>query len=75
MRLTRSTLHLEVGGRAVTLQGEALLPGKGNPEFIVYANTLERWDDGQMVTPLERRRILRAIEDEAALAGRRIEIE
>lgn len=75
MRLTRSTLHTEVDGRPVTVQGEALLPGHGSPEFVVYANSIQFWDDGKEIGPREKRRIIVSIEEEAKREGRQIEIE
>lgn len=75
MELTRSSLRIRVKGRSVTVGGEAYLPGYGSPDFVVYENTIETWDDGQAVSPEEKEEILRCIAQEAERQGIRVEIE
>jgi len=75
MKLTRSTLNVGVKGRTITVQGEAFLPGHGSPDFVVFSNTIERWDDGAQITDAEKREVLRQIEEEARSSGLHIEIE
>jgi Immunity protein 74 len=75
IELTRSTLRILIDGRSVTAEGEAYLPGHGSPDFVVYSNTITRWDDGEPISDRVREAILRAIEQEASSLGIRIEIE
>ncbi len=75
MRLTRSSLQIVVAGRPVTVEGEAYLPGHGSPDFVAYENTIERWDDGQVISDEQRQEILRQIAEEAERQGLKIEIE
>jgi len=60
LELTRSHVKLRIGDRTVTIEGEAYMPGYGSPDFVVYMNTLQRWDppDGESIREDERTRIL-----------------
>jgi len=75
MKLTRSTLQLEVDGRGVTIAGEAYLPGHGSPDFLVYADTIRSWDDGTPVSADERFKIIRTVTQEAEREGLNVVIE
>jgi hypothetical protein len=75
VKLTRSCLNISVRGRTVTVQGEGYLPGHGSPDFVVYSNTIEEWDDGSEISEEEKREVLQQIEQEARSSGLRIEIE
>lgn len=75
MRLTRSTLQLTVDGRSVTVGGEAYVPGHGSPDFVVYSNTIKKWDDGAPIDDLDRKRILAEIVQGALDQELTIEIE
>ena len=75
MELTRSTLRIEVDGRPVTLQGEALLPGYGSPDFVIFQQMTERWEDGGTITPQDWEAILRRVTEEAKERGLQVEVE
>jgi hypothetical protein len=75
MKITRSSLELSVEGRRVTVDGEAFLPGYGSPDFVVYTNTILRWDDGQAIDAEAKRRILTHIEQECKTQGIQVEFE
>lgn len=42
--IARGHLILEAESKTVKIYGEALLRGCGSPDFVVYSNTIERWD-------------------------------
>ena len=75
VELTRSRLRIVVSGRPVTAEGEALLPGHGGPDFVLYARSLVSWDDGRALTGTDRLEILSAIATEAQARGLSIEVE
>ena len=75
MKFTRSSLTIAVNGRTITVQGEAYLPGHGSPDFVVYSETITRWDDGAPVSQDERNEVLAQIAREAQSRGLRIELE
>jgi hypothetical protein len=75
MRISRSALRLKVANRLVTVGGEAYLPGHGSPDFVVYTNTIEKWDDGAPISVDEKREIVACVIAQAESQGLRIEIE
>ena len=56
-------------------RGEAYLPGYGSPDFVVYGNTIEHWNDGESISESEKQEILRQVMEEAELRCIEIEIE
>ncbi len=49
----RGHISIEAYGKAIKIYGEALLRGHGSPDFVVYSNSIERWDfpDNQEKVP------------------------
>jgi hypothetical protein len=75
MRISRSALRLKVADRVVTVGGEAYLPGHGSHDFVVYTNTIEKWNDGTPIGMEEKREIVECVTAQAEAQGLRIEIE
>lgn len=44
VEIARGHIFLEAYGKSIKIYGEALLRGHGSPDFVVYSNTIERWD-------------------------------
>jgi len=42
--ISRGHLRIKKGVKSVTVYGEALLRGYGSPDFVVYQNSIEKWD-------------------------------
>lgn len=42
---TRGTIVVSVDGRQLTVGSEALLPGFGSPDFVIFSKSIEKWDD------------------------------
>jgi len=72
---TRGTIDLLVKGRAVTIEGEAFLPGHGSPDFIAYKNSLRSWADGEPLTDDEKDAVLEDLRGSAEERGLTIEVE
>lgn len=53
VELARGHLKVKEGDRYVTIYGEAFLRGHGSPDFLLYSNSLEKWD-----APFEEHEIL-----------------
>jgi hypothetical protein len=73
--MSRSRLRQRVGGRTLTMDGEAYLPGHGSPDVVAYRSSMTRWDDGTPVTPDDRARIEDDLARSAAERGLTIELE
>lgn len=44
VEIARGHIVLEVDGKSIKIYGEALLRGYGSPDFVVYSNSIDRWD-------------------------------
>ena len=76
--VTRGHVVFEFEGKIATIQGEALLPGHGSPDFVVYGALFTAWDsphDRVEVSSEERERVLRALKDEMTEKGYVVEVE
>ena len=77
LEFTRGHIRMTFEGRTVTIGGEALLPGHGSPDFVVYANSLNNFDapDSGAISGATRERILMQLAQELRARGTRFEIE
>ena len=73
--MTRGAVELSVGGRDVTMQGEAYLRGHGSPDFVAYRNTLTHWEDGAELTESDKQTIIDDLLSDAHARGWTIEVE
>lgn len=70
MKLTeiaRGHLRVKDGAKSVIVYGEALLRGYGSPDFVLYQNSIEKWDapNGQeYVTPAEKEQLIQFLKEE-----------
>jgi immunity protein 74 of polymorphic toxin system len=49
--ITRGHIDLEVAGRAISVQGEALFRSQENStDFVVYKSMIKNWGDGGVVS-------------------------
>jgi hypothetical protein len=61
--------HLPVadGAKSVTIYGEAFLKGYGSPDFVLYQNSIDKWDipdDQQDVTAAEKEQLIQFLKEE-----------
>lgn len=81
MKLTeiaRGHLRMKDGAKSLTVYGEALLRGYGSPDFVLYQNSIEKWDapnDQEDVTPAEKEQLIRFLKDEFSKRKMFLEIE
>jgi len=77
IEVTRGHIKLKYKDRIITILGEALLPGYGSPDFVVYSNSITHWDDDPS-TPIDhdqKENILELLKKEANERNLSIEIE
>ena len=76
--ITRGHLRIIDGARSVTVYGEALLREHGSPDFVLYQNSIEKWDapnDQEDVTPAEKEQLIRFLKEEYSRRKMFLEIE
>lgn len=76
--IARGHLRVKDGLKSITIYGEALLRGYGSPDFVLYQNTIEKWDapNGQTtVTHAEKEQLIQFIKDEFLRRKMFLEIE
>lgn len=76
--IARGYLRLKDGARYVTIRGEALLRGYGSPDFVLYQNSIEKWDapdDQQDVTPAEKAGLIQFLKEDFCRRKMLLEIE
>jgi hypothetical protein len=62
--VTRAQIVFGFDGKIGVVEGEAYLRGHGTPDFIVYANTLQKWNpphEAELLDDDMRRRTLDAL--------------
>lgn len=78
LTLTRGHIILEADGKKVTVYGEAFLRGHGSPDFVVYSNSMERWDapnDAELISNQKKAEIIEFLQSEFNIRNMKIEIE
>lgn len=76
--IARGHLRVSDGPKSVTVYGEALLRGYGSPDFVLYLNSIEKWDipnDQEELTPAEKEKLLQFLKEEFARRKMFLEIE
>jgi len=72
----RGHLKVRVDDRVATIYGEAFLRGHGSPDFLVYSNSLEKWDEPharENLSEIDKNRIFAFLRDEFLRNGMAIE--
>jgi hypothetical protein len=73
----RVVIVLKDGNRTATIYGEAFIRGHGSPDFIVYSNTILRWDfpnDDCEISSQEKSEIIKFLRDEFIWRNMTVEI-
>ncbi|QIL89519.1 hypothetical protein GNX18_06940 [Microbulbifer sp. SH-1] len=75
--ITRGHIILETKEGVVRILGEALLPGYGSPDFVVYENSIKEWLEpaNELISPNSKRNILKQLKKDAKEKQLNIEIE
>ncbi|MBU1168228.1 MAG: hypothetical protein KKD44_01550 [Proteobacteria bacterium] len=76
--ITRGHIEFEYEGKSITIYGEALLPGYGSPDFVIYSNMLNTWDppyEKDNIDKEEKSKILSSVVTEMKKKGMTVEIE
>jgi hypothetical protein len=78
VEITRGHLRVKVGRKSITIYGEACLRGRGSPDFVLYQNTIEKWnapDDKENLTIIEKEQLIQFLKGEFSRRKMLLEIE
>jgi hypothetical protein len=76
--ITRSHIRVQVGDKALTIEGEGFARGYGSPDFVIYRNSIQRWDppfDDMLIDEQTKDKMLCELKEEMSVKGMTIEIE
>jgi len=76
-KISRGFVEMRVGDRSVTIFGEGLLPMAGQPDYVIYKNSIEYWD-GPEKDPIDaatRQSILDDLVKEMRERGMKVAVE
>ena len=78
IEITRSYIRMQVGDRTVTIEGEAYIPGHGSPDFVVYENSIRKWDPPNEkieIDEISKKKILNLLKNEMKRKKMSLEVE
>lgn len=78
IEITRSYIKMQVGDRTVTIEGEAHIPGHGSPDFVVYENSIRKWDPPNEkieIDEISKKKILKLLKSEMKRKNMSFEVE
>lgn len=76
--IARGHLRVKDGAKSATIYGEALLRGYGSPDFVLYQNSIKKWDapdDQEDMTPTEKEQLIQFLKEEFSRRKMFLEIE
>jgi hypothetical protein len=76
--ITRGHVRMQFGNRTVTVEGEGYARGYGSPDFVVYKDSIQRWDppdENTIIDEHTKDQILALLIEEMAKEGMKIEVE
>ena len=78
VEITHGHLRVKIGGKSITIYGEAFLRGYGSPDFVLYQNSIEKWDvpdDKENLTLIEKKQLFQFLKEEFSRRKMCLEIE
>lgn len=78
IEIARGHLRVKDGAKSVTVYGEAFLRGYGSPDFLLYQNSIEKWDAPhyqELITSFEKKQLIQFIKEEFSRRKMLLEIE
>jgi len=76
--ISRGHLRVKNGTKNITVYGEALLREYGSPDFVLYQNSIEKWDapnEQEHITPAKKDQLIRFLNEEFSRRKMFLEIE
>ncbi|MBA4053350.1 MAG: hypothetical protein C0490_01425 [Marivirga sp.] len=78
VEITHGHLRVKIGGKSITIYGEAFLRGYGSPDFVLYQNSIEKWDapdDKENLPLIEKKQLVQFLKEEFSRRKMCLEIE
>lgn len=74
--ISRGHIKVKVGEKIATLEGEMFFPGNDKMGFVLYRDSIKRWDNqDQTISPTEVEAIINEIQLDFAKGGHILELE
>ena len=76
--ITRGRIILKEHSKTITIYGEAFIRGHGSPDFVVYSDTILRWDspkDDAEISVQQKNEIIKFLRSEFIRRKMIVEIE
>ena len=76
--IARGHVRVKDGAKSVTIYGEAMLRGYGSPDFVLYQNSVIKWDspnDQEEITPNQKKKLIHFLIKEFSRRKMSLEIE
>lgn len=76
--IARGHLRVKDGAKNVTVYGEAFLTGYGSPDFLLYQNSIKKWDapnNQEQMTTFEKKQLIQFLKEEFSRRKMLLEIE
>lgn len=67
VEITHGHLRVRIREKSITIYGEAFLRGYGSPDFVLYQNSIEKWDapdDKENLTLIEKKQLFQFLREE-----------
>jgi len=67
VEITHGHLRVKIKGKSITIYGETFLRGYGSPDFVLYQNSIEKWDvpdDKENLTLIEKKQLIQFLKEE-----------
>lgn len=78
IEISRGHVRVQNGAKSVTMYGEALFGGEGSADFVLYQDTIKKWDapnGHEDVTPAEKDQLIQFLKEEFPRRKMLLEIE
>jgi hypothetical protein len=78
VEFARGHIRAAIDGKTVTIDGELLVATPGLPDYVIYKDSIERWDppnDGEVIDQATRDRIVEMVRAEMLKEGLTIDVE
>ena len=76
-KMSQGYVRVQVGERAVTIEGEGLVHMEGQPDYVIYKDSIRQWDppDSKPIDETMKQQILCGVVSELEQQGVKVAVE